>query len=87
MNAFVICALISFVYVFFKVFQQLNVVHAQYAWVMPVSLAMGVCEVAIILYIVRADTFWLGISNGVGAGLGAMLAMRWHPPYIRRNGA
>ena len=78
-----LCLLLSFLYVFLRAFQQLNVVHNHYAWVMPVSLGMGLCDVALILYVVRANTLWLGVVNGLGAGLGAMAAMRAHGAWIR----
>src|SRR3989304_4630413 len=45
-----ICLLLSFLYVFLRALQQLNVMHNRYAWVLPVSLGLGLCDVALILY-------------------------------------
>lgn len=70
---------LSFAYIWLKAFQQLNVMHNQYRWVMPMSFGMGLCEVAMILLLVKADTIALGLVTGLGAGLGAMLAMYLHP--------
>ena len=80
-----ICLLLSFLYVFLRAFQQLNVMHNRYAWVLPVSLGLGLCDVAIILYVVRANTLWLGVVNGVGAGCGAMVAMAVHRAWVREG--
>lgn len=77
-SAIALCCAVSFVYIFLKAWQQINVVTLRYAWVFPTSVCMGLCEVAIVLLVVRADTIFLGVANGVGAGLGAMLAMRLH---------
>lgn len=79
-----LCGGLSFAYVFMKAMQQLNVVHSQYKWVMPMSLGMGMCEVAIVLIVVKADTVMMGLVNGVGAGLGAMLAMKIHQRVTKR---
>lgn len=78
MTVFLLSGLIAFIYVFLKANQQLNVVHRNYAWIMPASLGMGLCEVAIVLLVVKADTIMLGLVNGACSGLGAMLAMKLH---------
>lgn len=75
--------MLAFVYVWLKAMQQLNVIHDQYRWIMPVSLGMGLCEVAMILLMVKADTIWLGLASGTGAGLGALLAMKMHKKVRR----
>lgn len=68
----------SFIYIFLKAMQQLNVVHNQFAWVVPTSIGMGLCEVGMMLMIVRADNLWLGVASGIGGGTGAILAMKLH---------
>lgn len=73
-----LCSAVSFVYIFLKAWQQINVVTLRYGWVFPTSVCMGLCEVAIVLLVVKADTIFLGLANGVGSGFGAMLAMRLH---------
>lgn len=78
MTYFALSGLLAFVYVFLKAIQQLNVVHRNYKAIMPASVAMGICEVAIVLLVVKADTLMLGVINGVCSGLGAMLAMKLH---------
>jgi hypothetical protein len=69
---------ITFVYVFLKAMQQLNVVHGRKFWIMPTSVLMGLCEVGIVLVVVRADTILLGLANGVAGGLAALTAMYLH---------
>lgn len=82
MNTWLLSGALAFVYVFLKANQQINVVGQRYAWIMPASLGMGLCEVWIVLLAVRADTILLGLMNGLCSGLGAMLAMYFHS---RRN--
>ena len=75
---FFISAVVTAVYVFARALQQLNVVHQKY-WRIPfVSLAMGVGDVALVLLMVKADTLWIGVSNGVGGVVGCYAAMYLH---------
>ena len=75
---------VNFIYVFLRAMQQLNVVNRNYGWVMPMSLGMGLCEVATVLLVVRTNSLLMGLVVGIGAGLGAMLAMKVHPILTRR---
>jgi len=68
----------SFVGVFFKAFQQLNVVHHKILWVIPVSYVMAACEVFLIWQIAIAQSLWLLFPIGTGAGLGCVLSMVLH---------
>lgn len=71
---FLVAFTVSFVYIFLKATQQLNVLHLRYKWVMPVSLGMALCEATIVLLVVNT-----GIASalfiGLGGGLGCMLSM------------
>lgn len=75
MSALVVPALIAFAYVFLRAFQQLNVVHRNYLMVMPTSILMSVGDVLTVMYIVRIDSLWMGLTNGIAAGFGCMFAM------------
>lgn len=77
---------LQFIFIFVKALQQLNVVNGRYWAVMPCSIAMGICEVATVLLVVRADSLWLGLANGVAAGFGAMLAMYIYSKLKRKEG-
>lgn len=68
-------ALVAFAYVFLRAFQQLNVVHKNYVMVMPTSILMSIGDVLTVMLIVKVDTLWMGVSNGVAAGLGCYAAM------------
>lgn len=74
-HALMICGT-SLIYVFLKAIQQLNVVHNQFRWVIPTSIGMGICEVGIVLLVVRTDNLWLGVASGLGGGTGAIIAMK-----------
>lgn len=75
---FVLSACITALYVACRAFQQLNVIHGCYARILPTSLAMGVGDVALILLMVKADTLWIGVANGLGGAVGCIAAMQLH---------
>ena len=68
---------VSFVFVFFKAFQQLNVVYSKYAYILPVSLGMAFCEVTIVTLVVTS-TIWIAIPIAIGSSAGAILSMIIH---------
>lgn len=77
MYPLVFCA--SATFVFFRAFQQLNVVNKRYLLVIPTSILMGVCEVYVVANVVQLGfNGWLILNSGVGAGLGCMGAMWIH---------
>lgn len=80
MKLFAVSAAITFAYVFLRAFQQLNVVGGHYWRVLPTSLAMGIGDVVLVLLIVKTDSLWIGLTNGVGGAAGCMLAM-----YLNRR--
>lgn len=68
----------SLIYVFLKATQQLNVQHAEYLKMPPVSLLMGLCEVFIVSNVVRTASsvgglILLAVCIGTGSGLGSIL--------------
>lgn len=69
---------VSFAFVFLKSFQQLNVQHDRYQWVLPCSLLMALMEVAGILLVVRSESVWIFLPLGLGGGSGCMTAMFVH---------
>lgn len=68
----------AFAFVFLKAFQQLNVVHKQYLWVLPTSCLMAACEVYVIATTARNGYGWIVLAIGLGSGLGAMASMYLH---------
>ncbi len=83
MSVPVLAFLSSFVFVFLKAFQQLNVVRGAYVWVLPTSMAMAACEVYVVVVAAQRGWGWIIIPIGVGAGLGAMAAMWLHKRVTR----
>lgn len=77
-HAYYVAFFSSFLFVFLKAFQQLNVVHKQYLWVLPTSMLMAACEVYIIATAARTGFGWLILFIGVGSGLGALASMYVH---------
>jgi hypothetical protein len=76
MTYVLVSALASFIYVFLRAWQQINVQGRHYQWVVPTSVAMGIGDVVLILLIVKTDSLWMGVSNGLAAGLGCVGAMK-----------
>jgi hypothetical protein len=74
-HLFALSAFVTFVYVFLRAFQQLNVVNGHYWRVPMTSVAMGIGDVLLVVFIVKSDTLWIGVTNGIGGALGCMLAM------------
>lgn len=80
-----VSALASFAYVFTRAFQQLNVTGGHYWRVIPTSVFMGLGDVILILLVVKTDTIWIGVSNGLAAGLGCILAMYVNKRMLMRS--
>lgn len=68
----------SFLFIFLKAFQQLNVVHSAYLMVVPTSLLMAVCEVYVVVAAAHNGWGWIVLPIGLGSGLGAVCAMYLH---------
>lgn len=70
----------TFVYVFLRAFQQKNVMHTKYLWMVPTSYGMGFCDVYIITTISHGDhVLWLAaLSMGTGGSLGSVIATYLH---------
>jgi hypothetical protein len=71
----------SFLYIFLKATQQLQVVNFMYARILPTSFGMAACEVFIVVNVVRtadsiAGLILLALCIGAGSGLGCLSAMR-----------
>lgn len=75
MILFLYSFLATYAYVAIRAFQQLNVIHYEWGRVFPTSLLMGIGDVALILLIVRIDSLWLGVTNGVAGAAGCYTAM------------
>lgn len=78
MSAYLVAGLASFVFVFLKALQQLNVVHGNRWWVLPTSFAMATCEVAVVANMAKFGWGWIIIPVGLGGGLGCLVAMEFH---------
>lgn len=68
----------TLVFVFLKATQQLQVVSGMYRRVIPVSFGMALCEVLIILYVVKVATLWAALPMGVAGAIGSCSAMWLH---------
>jgi hypothetical protein len=71
----------AFIFVLLKAFQQLNVVHHQVWWIMPVSFGMAFCEVYVVANVASAGWGLIVLPIGFGSGLGCLSAMYLHRRY------
>ncbi len=72
---------ISFIHIFLKSFQQLNVVWKKYWWVMPISYALAISEAFLWIQIVQQGMGWGVFFMATGAGLGCMGGMYSHKKF------
>lgn len=70
-----IAFLASFVYIFLKAWQQINVINKNYKAMPLVSMFMALCEVSIVTLIVKTS-FWMFIPIGIGGAIGCMLSVK-----------
>lgn len=68
----------SFIYVFLRALQQLNVQHEKRLAIIPSSCGMAACEFFLITSTVHLNTLWVIPCGGIGAGVGALTAMVIH---------
>lgn len=73
-------AFATFIYVALRALQQLNVVHGHYWRILPVSIGMGIGDVLLVILIIKSQTLWMGVANGLAGACGCYLAM-----YITRR--
>jgi len=64
----------SCAYIFLKAFQQKNVIHDKYHWMIPISILMGFSEVFVIVTIIDHVTMFTGFAIGLGGGIGCIIA-------------
>jgi len=77
-TVFILSFFANFVFIFLKAFQQLNVMHSKYLWVVPLSLCMATAELFVIVKVIEVGFGWIVVPVGLGGGLGAMLGMYLH---------
>lgn len=70
--------LASFVFIFLKSWQQLNVVHYQLWWIVPTSFAMAIAEVFTVFNMAHYGWGWVIVPIGIGSGLGSLVSTIIH---------
>ena len=76
----------NFAFIFLKAFQQRNVIHNNYGWVIVTSLSMALFEVYVVASIAKHGVdLWLVLALGLGGGTGCLAAMLLHNRYVLRK--
>jgi hypothetical protein len=78
----------QFLNVFVRAFQQRNVAHLHYKWVMPTSAVFALGDMVVILSVVAVGpslTTWLALA--MGGGLGCLLSMKTHERLVGKSEA
>jgi hypothetical protein len=76
----------NFAFIFLKAFQQRNVVHDNYGWVVMTSNAMALFEVYVVAMVAKEGfTAWLVFALGMGGGTGCLAAMLLHKRFVLRK--
>lgn len=75
----------TLIYVFLRAFQQKNVMHSKYMWMVPVSYGMGFCDVYIITSIAHGDhVLWMtALAMGTGGTIGSISATYLHNRWTK----
>lgn len=74
-----------FIMVFLKAWQQQNVIHRQYYWVMPTSIALAFVEVYMIFTVAHRGFGPIIIPIALGSALGCMVSMWLHDRVLNRK--
>ena len=83
MNLHIVAFSAALCRVFLRAFQQRNVTHDHYRWVMPTSIAMTFVEYYLLLMVVHQGlSFSLLFAIGLGSGIGAVGAMYTHARFV-----
>lgn len=75
----------SYCYIFLKSWQQGNVTHRQYWWILPTSMCMALLEVFTISVMAKHGIGWLVVFVGVGGGLGSISATYLHHRFLTKE--
>lgn len=76
-------AFATFLYVFLRAFQQLNVVHKHYWRILPTSIGMGFGDVLLVILIIKTQTLWLGFTNGLAGACGCYVAIYLNQRWLK----
>lgn len=68
----------SFLNIGLRSFQQLNVMHKKYWWILPTSMFMACCEAIILINVVHQGLGWIVLAIGCGGGLGSICSTYLH---------
>lgn len=68
----------SFVFIFLKSWQQLNVVYHQLWWIVPTSFTMATVEVFTVANMAHYGWGWVIIPIGLGSGFGSLSSTVMH---------
>lgn len=80
---YMLAFLASFIFIWTKSFQQLNVVHAKYWWILPTSMFMALTEVYVVATVAKLGWGWLVFWIGLGGGLGSCSAVWMHNKVLK----
>jgi len=82
----------AFVVVFFKSFQQKNVIHETYGAVIPTSIAINVAELVVVgIWVINiidsafVTAFVTSVCMGVGGGLGSISSVVIHNHLFKKG--
>jgi len=75
----------SFVFIFLKSWQQLNVAYYQLWWIVPTSFAMAGAEVVTVFNMAHYGFGWVILPIGLGSGFGSLCSTIIHK-RMRKDG-
>ena len=85
MSVYLLSFAASFAFIFLRSWQQQNVTHQKYWWILPTSMLMAATEFMVIATIIKTGYGWAVLAIGLGSGLGATLATYIHHNYVAKK--
>jgi hypothetical protein len=76
----------NFLNVFIRAFQQRNVAHLHYRWVMPTSAMFALGDMVVIASVAAlGPSLWMWLSLALGGGLGCLASMKLHETLVKHK--
>jgi hypothetical protein len=85
MSVYTLAFCTSFIFIGLKSWQQLNVVHKKFWWIVPTSMSMAICEVFIIASAAKNGWGWIVLPIGLGGGLGSLSSTWLHYKFLEKE--
>lgn len=85
MISLILAFVTSYLSIGLRSWQQLNVFHRKYWWIVPTSMLMAVCEAVLLINVVHSGFGWIVLAIGLGGGLGSVTSTYIHSKLTKEK--